>query len=499
MNDTKIQLERAQYFFSPYRAAAIATLLWCAAMGGFLAWYVSVMQDHTEQLARNEVRIIFNKDLSFRRWVTSHGGVYAPVDDKTLPNPGLSHLTERDIKTPSGKELTLMNPAYVMRQVMTDFGELYGGKGKLTSLNPINPANAPDEWERAALLRFEKGEREIAEVSEIDGQPYLRQIGVLMVESGCMKCHGRQGYKVGDVRGGITISIPMQPHLERMYGDIRKMLLPFGAILLLGLALIALLVRQVRRRIEVQRAGDEALRLSSAEVARANADLTRFADVSAHHLIGPVRRLGSYTQLLRKELAAYPATFAEPGVQETLAYLERDAARLRILVRDIQLYLAGGVPRGEVRQEGADTVVAALEHQLAPRLEESGAVIERDPLPPAVLDKPRLNDLFAVLVDNALIHARPLDPAQPLRIRISGERGDGLSRYRVADNGPGIRVEYRERVFEIFERLTAGDESGSGIGLSIARRIVESRHGRIWIEPGDQGGAAVVFELPDAG
>jgi light-regulated signal transduction histidine kinase (bacteriophytochrome) len=168
-------------------------------------------------------------------------------------------------------------------------------------------------------------------------------------------------------------------------------------------------------------------------------------------------------------------------------------------VRDIQLYLAGGVPRGEVRQEGADTVVAALEHQLAPRLEESGAVIERDPLPPAVLDKPRLNDLFAVLVDNALIHARPLDPAQPLRIRISGERGDGLSRYRVADNGPGIRVEYRERVFEIFERLTAGDESGSGIGLSIARRIVESRHGRIWIEPGDQGGAAVVFELPDAG
>jgi len=150
-----------------------------------------------------------------------------------------------------------------------------------------------------------------------------------------------------------------------------------------------------------------------------------------------------------------------------------------------------------MREEDANAVVAALERRLAQRLAEQGAVIECGQLPPAVLDKPRLNDLFAVLVDNALVHARPLDPAQSLRIRISGERGEGLSRYRVIDNGPGIPAEYRERVFEIFERLTAGGEGGSGIGLSIARRIVESRHGRIWIEQTEQGGAAVVFELPD--
>jgi hypothetical protein len=459
---------------SPYRTVVVAALIWSATMGGFLAWYANEMQDHTEQLARNEVRVIFNKDLSFRRWVTSHGGVYVPVTDKTYRNPGLSHLPERDIETPSGKKLTLMNPAYVMRQVMTDYSELYGGKGKLTSLKLINPDNAPDDWERAALLRFEQGEREIAEFTEIDGQPYLRQIGALMAEKGCLKCHGRQGYKEGDVRGGIAISIPMRPHLDRMYGDIRKMLLPAGAIWLFGLALIVMLVRQVRQRIEVQQSGEAALRKSSAEVARANADLTRFADVSAHHLIGPVRRLGSYTQLLRKELAAHPAVLAEPDVRETLGYLENDAGRLGILVRDIQLYLSASVPRGELRQESVDGVLSAL-------------------------DKPRLNDLFSVLLDNALIHARPLDPAQPFRIRISGERGEGLSRYRVSDNGPGIRAEYRERVFEIFERLTAGGESGSGIGLSIARRIVESRHGRIWIEQAEQGGTAVVFELPDAG
>lgn len=474
-------------------------LVWSAVMGGFLAWYVVQAKAHTEQLARSEVRTIFNKDLSFRKWVTSHGGVYVPVTDKTQPNPGLSHIPERDIDTPSGRKLTLMNPAYVMRQVMADYSALYGGKGKLTSLKLINNNNAPDAWERAALLRFEQGEREIAEFSDIDGQPYLRQIGALIVEPGCLKCHGIQGYKVGDVRGGIAVSIPMQPHLDRMYSDIRKMLPPIALIWLFGLALIALLGRQVRQRIEVQQASEAALRHSSAEVARAHADLTRFADVSAHHLIAPVRRLSSYTQLLRNELTAYPQALAEQGVEQALHYLERDAESLRVQLRDIQLYLASGQPRGTVREEDANAVIAALEQRLAQRLAEQGAGIECGPLPPAVLDKPRLNDLFAVLLDNALIHARPVDSAQPLRIRISGEQHDGFSRYRVADNGPGIRAEYRERVFDIFERLTAGGESGSGIGLSIARRIVESRHGRIWIEQAEQGGTAVVFELPNAG
>jgi hypothetical protein len=496
MNDMPKQRDLAQ-MFSPYRLAALAVLVWSAAMGGFIAWYAGTARDHMEQLARNEVRIIFNKDLSFRRWVTSHGGVYAPVTDRTQPNPGLSHLPERDIETPSGKKLTLMNPAYVMRQVMGDYAELYGGKGKLTSLRLINPANAPDEWERAALLRFERGEREIAEFTDVDGEPHLRQIGALIAEPGCLKCHGAQGYKVGDVRGGIAISIPMAPHLDRMHDDVRRMSLAVAAIWLLGLALIALLAVQVRRRIQVQQAGDEAQRLSNAAIARANADLTRFADVSAHHLIAPVRRLGSYTQLLRKELAAHPDALA--ALRETLGYLEGDAGRLRILLRDIQLYLVAGEPRGEVQQEDADAVVAALERRMAARIAEQGAVVERGPLPPAVLDRPRLNDLFEMLLDNALTHGHPIDPAQPLRIHVGGERGEGFSRYRVADNGPGIRAEYRERVFEIFERLTAGNEGGSGIGLSIARRIVESRHGRIWIEPGEQGGATVAFELPDAG
>ena len=232
----------------------------------------------------------------------------------------------------------------------------------------------------------------------------------------------------------------------------------------------------------------------------ANADLTRFAEISAHHLMEPTRRFTSYTQRLRVRLAALPDQREDEEVRTSLDYLERDAERLRGLVRDIQLYLAAGEARGDVRKEDANAVLATLKQRLDEQLAATGASLEIEALPPAILDRPRLMDLFSVLLDNALQYGRPADPDIPLKIRISGERDGSLSRYRISDNGPGIPAEYRERVFEIFERLNTASgksSSGTGIGLSIARRIVESRHGRIWIENLVQGGAMVAFELPD--
>lgn len=227
---------------------------------------------------------------------------------------------------------------------------------------------------------------------------------------------------------------------------------------------------------------------------RANADLTRFADVSAHHLMEPARRLTSYAQQLRAKLASLSVLNQDDEVATFLAYIERDAARLRTLVRDVQLYLAAGTPRGVIEMEDPVAILHSLQQHLATQL--SAVKLEIGSLPTAMLDRPRLNDLFTLLLDNALRHGRPADPNVPLNIRISGEREAGFSRFRVCDNGSGIPAEYLERVFGIFERLSAAD-SGTGIGLSIARRIVESRHGRIWLENLPEGGMAVVFELPD--
>lgn len=253
----------------------------------------------------------------------------------------------------------------------------------------------------------------------------------------------------------------------------------------------------LRQDITKQKQAEDLLQQRSSELARANADLVRFADVSAHHLMEPTRRLTMYARRLRSHLDTVPAFQHDPETGSTLDILEHESDRLRNLVRDIQLYLAAAQPRGEVSQQDANLVLQKLRQQMSARLNDPGAALVVDSLPPATIDSQRLTDLFALLLDNALNHGHPRDGATPLRITVSGERGDRLSRYRVADNGPGIPGEYRERVFGIFERLSTGADSGSGIGLSIARRIVESRQGRIWIEPATSGGVVVVFELPD--
>lgn len=253
------------------------------------------------------------------------------------------------------------------------------------------------------------------------------------------------------------------------------------------------LIATFNRMAEATQQAQDGLRL-------ANADLTRFAEISAHHLMEPTRRFTSYTQRLRTRLNALPEPIEDEEVGAALDYLERDAERLRGLVRDIQLYLAAGEARGEMQMEEAGNVLEILKQRLEKRLKDSGASLEIGPLPPALLDRPRLMDLFSVLLDNALQHGKPADPNIPQQIRVSGERDGRLSRYRIGDNGPGIPAEYRERVFEIFERLNTAnskDSSGTGIGLSIARRIVESRHGHIGIENQPKGGAVLTFELPD--
>jgi PAS domain S-box-containing protein len=255
----------------------------------------------------------------------------------------------------------------------------------------------------------------------------------------------------------------------------------------------------LRTDVTEQINAEAALKIRSAELERANADLTRFADVSAHHLMEPSRRLTSYAQQLRSRFAALPEVSHDTELRASLDYIEHDASRLRTMVRDVQLYLAAGMPRGEVGLEDPNEIVKAIQQRLAAQLSAQRVVLDVGVLPGAILDRPRFTDLFTLLLDNALRHGQSVNANVASTIHIVGERAGDVSRYSIIDNGCGIPAEYLERVFEIFERLSVTrGEGGTGIGLSIARRIVESRHGKIWIENLPEGGTKVVFELPDS-
>ncbi|MDH3354056.1 MAG: PAS domain S-box protein, partial [Chromatiales bacterium] len=217
------------------RVITIATLIWSVALALIFYSQSGVLIDHSMALAYNAALTNFNKDQSLRFWASSHGGVYVPISEHTPPNPYLSHLPERDVSTASGLKLTLMNPSYILREVATDHAELFGNRGHVTSLKPLNPDNAPDQWERRALEQFEQGAKEVSEETEIKGEPYYRFMRPMITQKGCLKCHADQGYKVGDIRGGVSVSIDMVPYLAYRSEGIQDRIMIISMIWLIGL------------------------------------------------------------------------------------------------------------------------------------------------------------------------------------------------------------------------------------------------------------------------
>lgn len=192
--------------------AAVLILTLLVAYSYF--WNIDNITREKFSLALSEAQSYWNKDLAFRQWAARHGGVYVIPDERTRPNPALSHLPDRDIVTTDGMKLTLMNPAYMTRQMVEEFEGDYGIKGKITGKKQLNPANKPDQWQLKALNLFEAGKTDtFYEQQNIDGQPYLRFIKAVYMTEGCIKCHGILGYKDGDLRGGVSVSIPLLPYI----------------------------------------------------------------------------------------------------------------------------------------------------------------------------------------------------------------------------------------------------------------------------------------------
>lgn len=167
----------------------------------------SRLEHEALRIARERGRTLFQLIQTTREWNARHGGVYVPVGPLAEPNPYLK-VPDRDIVTLDGKRLTLINPAYMTRQI-ADLTQRGGGATiHITSLVPIRPGNAPDDWERIALQAFERGTPEFLEAMTLDGKPVHRYMAPLMVDKVCLKCHEAQGYRVGDVRGGISVTMP---------------------------------------------------------------------------------------------------------------------------------------------------------------------------------------------------------------------------------------------------------------------------------------------------
>lgn len=218
----------------------LSILVWSLAVFGMGAWHYKSNHSAFIDNARAAARSSIQKDKIYRHWATGHGGVYVPVTEQTPPNPYLQHVPERDLKTPSGRALTLVNPAYMTRQVHEIAQASFGSKGKITSLDPLRPENSADVWEKEALVAFAAGATEWSTFVLNQEDLYLRMMQPFITKEGCLRCHAHQGYKVGDIRGGISVAIPWAPYQQALTTNFSRLALGYGGIWLAGLGLMGL-------------------------------------------------------------------------------------------------------------------------------------------------------------------------------------------------------------------------------------------------------------------
>ena len=227
----------------------VLTLCWTAAIAATLTWEIYDEYRHTEQVALSEAHGAWERDAAILRWGAGVGGVYVPPT-ASPPDANLTHLSDRDVTTQAGKKLTLVNPIAMLRDIREARQKDFGIKDRITSLKPVDPANAPDRWERDALEAFAAGQAEVYSLETTDGQRHLRFMRPLFAEDSCLKCHAEQGYKVGDIRGGISVTVKMSAVWPFDNEQIVHRLIGYGGMWLLGLAGIVTLSRQLQRQIE---------------------------------------------------------------------------------------------------------------------------------------------------------------------------------------------------------------------------------------------------------
>lgn len=246
---------------------------------------------------------------------------------------------------------------------------------------------------------------------------------------------------------------------------------------------------QLRHEQDMQQALAVSQELGGA-LARKNEELARFAEILAHHMKEPVRQQHIFAQRLARFLR--PPLAAD--VQQSIDFILDAATRHLALLRDAQRYLALDQSPPAWRFCPGDAGLDRALERLKPHIAAAGATIDRQPLPELPIETNALTDVFAALIDNAVTYTRP---GIPPRIRVAADVRDDDIVVTVSDNGAGIPPEFHTRVFRVFEQLDPRPgRPGTGIGLALAKKIVDSLGGRIWIEHQDEPGTRVCFSLP---
>ena len=225
----------------------IITIIFLSIMVPALLIYQIIQYQNSQLKSINtimlqEAKSHFQNAVMTRKWNAQYGGVYVKKSAHIRPNP---YLEDNHIYSDKGEMLIKINPAWMTRQISEISNKYRDYYFKITSLNPINPQNEPDEFEKEGLNYFEKNS-DSPYFYKLDEQTnYFNFLGALKVEQSCLACHARQNYKVGDIRGGIRVSVPVISHNARINEIKSNSVISIAIIIVFTLVINILLIHSI--------------------------------------------------------------------------------------------------------------------------------------------------------------------------------------------------------------------------------------------------------------
>jgi len=249
------------------------------------------------------------------------------------------------------------------------------------------------------------------------------------------------------------------------------------------------MIDSVSTEITERQRAEQELKETLGELARSNAELEQFAYVASHDLQEPLRMVSSFVQLLARRYQGK----LDQDADEFIGFAVDGAKRMQGLINDLLTYSRVGTKGKPFQTTDCNRVLSEALLNLSAATEESSAVITNDNLPTVMADKTQMVQLIQNLVANAIKFRNKDRPC----IHVSSEQKNGTWVFSVSDNGIGIDSEYYDRIFAIFQRLHGKTEyPGTGIGLSVCKRIVERHGGRIWVDSEFSKGSRFYFTMP---
>lgn len=495
-------------------------VLWIIAVTVSLVWNLHVEKNNQAIIAMAGARAFFKQVVLTRTWNAEHGGVYVRITNQVKPNPYLK-IPFRDAETKNGTKLTTINPAFMTRQIAEIAARTTGVQFHITSLKSIRPQNKADSWERTALNSFENGKKEFGDyVFNSSGEKIYRYMAPLFVEQGCLKCHAVQGYKLGDIRGGISVMIPFSEETTNWQLWLTHIL----ALLIVTVIFIFFGGKLERNRIKII-AINRSLEESMGRLKKTQSQLVQSEKMAglgtlvagvAHEINNPINFVNSCSQSLEEraqELKAFiNELMGEKPDQEIIQMFEEKftpifknlsaildgSQRIKTIVTELRTF--SRLDEAEQKRvkvlEGLRSTINLIKTQYRDQVE---FVYDFQADPELECWPAQLNQVFMNMIVNAcqaiISKQKQTGDKIPGKLTVITQVQDQSLAVRFQDTGCGIPKEIQSKLFEPFFTTKEVGE-GTGMGLSISFGIVEKHRGKIMFESTVGEGTTFTILLP---